>query len=91
MHMDAQAYQELMQKQQLEQLKKQVLGKVLTGEALERLGRVRLANPALAEQVEIYLLTLFQQGKLGQQIPDSKLREVLAVLGQKRETSIRRV
>lgn len=89
--MDAQTYQELMQKQKIEELKRGLLGKVMAKEALERMGRVRVANPLLAEQVETYLLTLYQQGKLQQLITDEKLREVLQILSQKRETTIRRV
>ena len=89
--MDAQAYQEMMQRQKMEELKRGLLGNVFTKDALERLGRVRLANPQLAEQVELYLISVYQQGKLQQLVTDEKLRDVLQLVGQKREPSIRRV
>ncbi len=89
--MDAQEYQELMQKQKIEEMKRSLMGKVLTGEAMERLGRVRLANPQLAEQVETYLLTIYQQGKLQQRISDEKLREILHVVTEKKDIRIRRM
>ena len=75
--MDAQQYQELMQRQQIDQLKRELMGKILAKEAMERLGRVRVVNPQLAEQVETYLLTIYQQGKLSQLITDGKLRDIL--------------
>ena len=81
----------LQQAAQAEAMKAQVLRAILSKEALERLGRVRLVNPNLAAQAELYLLTVAQQGKLSGQISDSQLREVLQLLSQKKETRIRRV
>ncbi|HLD77752.1 MAG TPA: DNA-binding protein [archaeon] len=81
----------LQQTAQAEAMKQQVLRAILSKDALERLGRVRLVNPNLAAQAELYLLTVAQQGKLSGQITDSQLREVLQLLSQKKETRIRRV
>ena len=78
------------QMRQLEDMKKQLMGKILTKEAVERLARVRVAKPQLAEQVELYLMQLFQAGKIPEPLPDDKLRDVLATLSEKREITIRR-
>ena len=78
------------QMQQLELMKRQLLSNMLTKEAFERLGRVRTVNPGLAGQAELYLLQLFQTGRLKQKITDEKMREVLNVLSEKREYNIKR-
>ena len=70
----------IQQAQQLEQMKRQLLGNVLSKEAFERLGRVRTVNPGLAGQAELYLLQLYQAGRLKQKITDEKMRDVLNVL-----------
>ncbi len=84
---NAESYQ---QSQQIEALKRQLIAKILSREAYERLGRVRLANPTLASQVELYLIQIYQAGNLNTPIGDDKLKEVLKVLTQKRETKIKR-
>ena len=76
--------------EQIEALKKEVLRKVLTKEALERLGRVRLANPLIATQLEMYLFQLHQTGQLKETIDDKRLKKILSVLVPKRKTKIRR-
>ncbi len=75
---------------QLEAMKKNILRKVLSKEALERLGRVRVVNPMLASQLEIYLIQLFQSGQLKETLTDDKLKQILDVLTTKRETKIRK-
>jgi len=78
---DLNRLQEINRMQQLEQMKKILLGKFLTKEALERLSRVKIANPQLAEQVELYLLQIYQTGKLqGMKISDEKLKDVLRTI-----------
>ena len=78
------------QLKQMEEMKKQVLGKMLDKAAFERLARVRIANPQLAGHVELYLMQLFQTGKLNEPVSESKLIEVLRILSEKRDISIRR-
>lgn len=78
------------QAQQLEQMKRQLLANMLTKEAFERLGRVRSVNPDLAGQAELYLLQLYQTGRLKQKITDGKMREVLNVLSEKTSFNIKR-
>lgn len=75
---------------EFEALKKETLRKVLTREALERLGRVKLANPVVASQLEIYLFQLNQTGQLKEMIDDAKLKHILSVLMPYKKTKIRR-
>jgi programmed cell death protein 5 len=76
---------------EFEALKKDVLRKVLTKEAMERLGRVKLANPMIANQLEIYLFQLSQSGQLKDLIDDARLKQILSVLmPPARKTKIKR-
>jgi len=71
-------------------MKKEVMRKVLTKEAIERLGRVRVANPLIATQLEIYLFQLYQTGKLTETIDDKRLKQILEVLSPERKIKIKR-
>ena len=82
--------QDAQQLKQLEEMKNQMLGRILDKDALERLGRVKFADPQLAQQVELYFIQLLQAGKLQERITDAKLKEVLQILSEKKEISIRR-
>jgi programmed cell death protein 5 len=73
---------------QVEALKKMVMNKLLTKEAAERLGRVKVANPMLASQVEMYLIQIAQSGQVQGQIDDNKLKEILSLLTEKKKTKI---
>ncbi len=79
----------------IEQLKKQILSRVLTRDAFERLARVRLANPELAGQAELYLMQIAQAGKLDRLVTEQQMREILQYLinasGAKKQTKIRRI
>jgi programmed cell death protein 5 len=75
---------------EFEALKKETLRKVLTKEAAERLGRVKLANPVVATQLEMYLFQLSQSGQLKEMIDDAKLKQILNVLSPSRKTRIKR-
>ncbi len=75
---------------QIEQMKKTLLRQILSKEALERLGRVRMANPNLAAQLELYLIQLYQAGQLKGVVDDEKLKQILDLLTKKREWRIRR-
>jgi programmed cell death protein 5 len=71
-------------------MKKEVMRKILTKEAVERLGRVRVANPLIATQLEIYLFQLYQTGKLTETIDDKRLKQILEVLSPERKIKIKR-
>jgi len=77
--------EQLRELQELEKLKKIVLRKILTKEALERLGRVKLVKPQLATQLELYLVQLYQTGQIKSMIDDNKLRSILDALSKGKE------
>ena len=80
--------EQLEQLQELEKLKKILLRKILTKEALQRLGRVRLVKPQLAAQLELYLMQLYQSGQIKTTIDDSKLKSILNSLTTKKKFKI---
>ena len=71
---------QLEQLRKLEEMKKNLLGRILTKEAVERLARVRMVNPELSGQAELYLLQIYQAGKLDGRVTDLKLREIFKAL-----------
>ncbi|UCC92128.1 MAG: hypothetical protein JSV39_02620 [Candidatus Aenigmatarchaeota archaeon] len=89
-YIDPNQLQQMQQMQQLEALKKKVLSKILSKEAYERLGRVRYANPELASQAEVYLLQIYQSGRLKENVTDEKMKEILKLLSEKRELRIKK-
>ena len=74
----------------MEMAKKNILRKVLSKEAFERLSRAKLGNPLISSQLEAYLVQLYQTGQLNETIDDNKLKEILTVLTAKKKTKIRR-
>jgi len=79
------------QKKQLVEQKKAILRAILTNEARERLGRIRIARPEMAESLENQLIMLAQSGKLKNKINDEELRMLLSkVLPKKRDIKIKR-
>lgn len=75
---------------QLEEVKKRLLGKILDKEAYERLSRVRLVDPELTGQVELYLLQIYQSGKLRKRVNEREMKEILKVLHSKKDFKIKR-
>ncbi|HIP75102.1 MAG TPA: DNA-binding protein [Thermococcus paralvinellae] len=55
-----------------------ILRRILTPEARERLLRVKLVRPELAQQVELILVQLYQTGQIRERIDDTKLKKILA-------------
>jgi DNA-binding TFAR19-related protein (PDSD5 family) len=68
------AQQEALQKEQehIDEQKGLILRKILTKEALERLG-----NPELASSVENQLVMLYQSGRVQREIDDETLKKLL--------------
>jgi programmed cell death protein 5 len=89
---DPQALDQAAQMKQLEDMKRQLMSRLLTKEAFERLGRVRSVNPQLASQAELYLLQLQQAGQLKGQVTEPQLKEILGALADagKKEFKIKR-
>ncbi len=78
-------------KKEFEEQKKSVLRAILTTEARERLGRIKVARPEVAENIENQLIMLAQSGRLKNKINDEQLRELLSkLLPKKRDIKIKR-
>ena len=78
--------QELHVEQQMED----VLRKILSPEAKNRLSNVRLVNPERYAQVVQYLVYAAQNGRIQQRLSEQELIDVLSKLSQKKEIQIRR-
>ena len=79
------------QRQEFEQQKKMILRAILDATARERLARIKIARPEIAESIENQLILLAQNGKLKNKINDEQLRLLLAkIIPKKRDIKIRR-
>jgi programmed cell death protein 5 len=79
-------------REQFEQQRQAVLRQILTTEARERLARLKIARPELAENVENQLIMLAQSGQLTGVITDDALVQILEKLTpKKREITIKRM
>ena len=75
----------------VEAQRQNILRGVLTPEARERLGRLKIAYPDVALQVEDRIIMLAQSGRLNTMIDDPTLKEILArIVPSKREITIKR-
>lgn len=92
--LQAQAQQEQVHAAQREQVAAErdaLMRVLLEPDARERLARVRMARPDIAESLENQLFTLYQQGRVRGKIDDATLRQLLArVTPKSRETTIER-
>jgi programmed cell death protein 5 len=88
----AQAYsQQEAEMQRREAERAELLRRILTPEARERLGRIRLAKPEVANSVEQQLISLASTGRLQRQVDDTTLRALLErVMPERREIKITR-
>jgi programmed cell death protein 5 len=79
------------QARQVASQRQSILRQILTPEARERLGRIELAYPEVAESVESQLVALAQSGRVQSQIDDRTLQDILRrVVPKKREIKIER-
>ncbi|MCX6695167.1 MAG: DNA-binding protein [Candidatus Altiarchaeota archaeon] len=91
--MQQQAHQEKLQEHtrasEINQQIDLIVHKILTPDALQRLGNIRVARPEFARQVEILLIQLYQAGKLPAKVDDSLLKNILTkISSQKKEIRI---
>jgi programmed cell death protein 5 len=86
-----QAAAEQQAREEQEQQKDAVLRQILTPEARERLGRLRVARPEDARALEGQLIQLAQSGRLQSRIDDEQLKVILGRLFPSgRDINIRR-
>lgn len=88
-----QQYQEQAARQAevVEAQRQQILRGILTPEARERLGRLKIAYPDIAGEVEDRIIVLAQSGRLNTVIDDATLKEILSrVAPSRREITIQR-
>ena len=74
---------QLQAQQELEAQKQAILRQILTPEARERLNRIKIVKPELAEAVELQLIQLAQAGRLGNVLTDDQLKTILRKLTDK--------
>eukprot|EP00300_Choanocystis_sp_HF-7_P035005 c48189_g1_i1.p2 GENE.c48189_g1_i1~~c48189_g1_i1.p2 ORF type:complete len:136 (-),score=34.72 c48189_g1_i1:53-430(-) len=79
------------QRQQQEQMKKSILTQILTPEARERLARIRLVRAEKAEAVELMLIRAAQSGRIGGQVTDEYLVQMLEQLNQSEQKAAPKV
>ena len=83
--------QQELQEKQFEEQKKMILRAILTTNARERLGRIKIARPEIAENIENQLIMAAQSGKLKNKINDEQLRMLLSkAIPKKRDFKIKR-
>ncbi len=75
-------------RRKIEAQKQAILRTILEPEARERLARLKLAHPDVAEAVENQLVYLAQAGKIQTRITDQMLVEILKRVQKKRDTKI---
>jgi len=75
---------------QIEAMKKMVLNKIMTKEARERLGRLKLVKPEIAAQLELYLIQIYQSGKVEGQISDEQLKAILEMINPSKKFNIKK-
>jgi DNA-binding TFAR19-related protein (PDSD5 family) len=62
-----------------------ILGQILTPEAAERLGRIRLVKESRATDIENRLIMLARTGQLRGQVTEPQLRDLLNAVSEKQE------
>lgn len=79
------------QRRQVEVQKQNILRQILTPDARDRLANIKVANPELANSVELQLIRLAQSGRIQGVINDTMLKDILKNLAPvRREITIER-
>ena len=78
--------------QQMEAQKQELLRKILSPEARQRLTNLKMVKPEFIGQLELQLIQLAQMGKVPVPMSDAQLKQILIQLqSRKREPKIRRI
>jgi programmed cell death protein 5 len=79
-------------KQEMEVQKQNLLRTILSPEARSRLNNLKMVRPDFADQLELQLIQLAQQGKLPVPLTDDELKKILIELqNRKRDIRITRI
>ena len=84
--------QRIQVQQQIEIEKQALLRRILTSDARSRLTNLKMVKPEFAQQLELQLIQLAQQGKINIPVTDEQLKDILVkIQSGRREFKIRRV
>ena len=79
------------QRNQVEAQKQAILRSIMTQDAKERLGTLKITKPDLVASIEEQLIMLYQSGRLQEQIDDATLKQLLLrMTPEKKEIKITR-
>ena len=88
----AEEQQQAQVQQQIEIQKQALLRRILTSDARRRLTNLKMVKPEFAQQLELQLIQLAQQGRIEIPVTDEQLKEILVrIQSGRREYKIRRV
>lgn len=74
------------------EIQKQLMRRILTQEARQRLSNLKMVKPEFAKQLEFQLIQIAQQKRISLPINDNQFKELLIRLqGDRKEIRIRRV
>jgi len=79
-----QEQQQLQAQQQMELQKQALLRRILTPKARQRLTNLKMVKPEFANQLELQLIQLAQQGRVDIPISDETLKQILIRLQSRR-------
>ncbi|MEM5766343.1 MAG: DNA-binding protein [Candidatus Aenigmatarchaeota archaeon] len=72
----------------IEEMKRTILKKILSKEAIERIARVKLVKPELVNELELYLIQLYQAGKIKEEISEGQIKMILEKLAEEKKFKI---
>jgi len=83
-------YEEQIKKYQAEALKKAILLKYLSKNARERINRIKIVKPELAEKLEIAIVQSVNSGQINKEISEEEIINILKLIegDKKREFKI---
>ncbi|MDT7865147.1 MAG: DNA-binding protein [Thermoproteota archaeon] len=79
------SYEEERRRREFELKKEEILRKILTPEARNRINTVKLVKPELINQLELQLMQLALAGKIKEPLTDEQVKELLRSIQTTRE------
>ena len=79
------SYEEERRRREFELKKEEILRKILTPEARNRINTVKLVKPELINQLELQLMQLALAGKIKEPLTDEQVKELLRYIQTTRE------